>query len=63
MPRLVIKATRFVRTQESNELFNQRGWRPAVDRTTIPSDRKLVGKDKLNTPLFGVELEEWEYGD
>jgi hypothetical protein len=63
MPKLVIKATKFANTPEAREVFDQRGWKPIDDQSTVPANKRLVTKDRLSTPLIDVEMEEWEYGD
>ncbi len=59
--KIIIVATKFDRTQEAWEILNQRGWRPVKDESTVPSEKKLVSRDKRNTPVLDVEWEEWEY--
>lgn len=61
MPKLSIKATRFARTPEADEIFDQVGWKPISDQTIIPDKRKVVSKGRHNTKLIGLEWEEFEY--
>ena len=61
MPKLSIKATKFARTPEADEIFDQVGWKPVFDQTIIPEKRKVVNRGKHNTPLLGLEWEEFQY--
>jgi hypothetical protein len=61
MPKIVIKATRYSRTPEADEIFEQRGWRPVFDQSIIPSKRRIVDKGSRNTPLIDLNWEELEY--
>lgn len=63
MARIVIKAKKFARTPEADEVFEQRGWAPIYDQTAIPKKRKHVDGGKHSTPLIDVAWEEYEYGD
>ena len=62
MRRLIILATKYSNTPEALEIFDQRGWQPIRDLSTIPSKKKLVDKKRHSTPLLDLEWEEWEYG-
>lgn len=61
MPKIVIKATRYSRTPEANEIFEQRGWKPVFDQSTIPSKRRIVDIGSHNTSLIDLGWEELEY--
>ena len=61
MPRISIKATRFTRTPEADDIFDQVGWKPISDQTIIPDKRKIVNRGRQNTPKIGLEWEELEY--
>lgn len=61
MPRIVIKATRYARTPESDEIFEQRGWKPVFDQSIIPSKRRVVDGGNHNTSLIDLGWEELEY--
>lgn len=61
MPRIVIKATRFARTPEADEVFEQRGWKSVFDQSTIPSKRKIVDRGRHGTPLIDLGWEEIDY--
>ncbi len=61
MPRIVIKATKFSRSKEADEVFESRGWKIVYDQTVIPKKRKLVNSDKYDTPLINLISEEYEY--
>lgn len=61
MPRIVIKATKFSRTPEANEVFDSRGWKPVFDQTTIPKKKKTVSTDRYGTPIVELNWEELEY--
>lgn len=61
MKRLVIVATRFRRDSEAQKVFEECGWRPIKDESTIPAKKKLINKNSRRTPLFDLEWEEYEY--
>lgn len=63
MRKLVIVATKYSRTKEAQEVFDQRGWRPIRDESTIPRIKRTVTKDKHSTPLIDLVWEEIEYGE
>jgi len=61
MPKISIKATKFSRTPEADEIFDQVDWKQIYDRTIIPDRRKVVNKGRHNSSLIGVEWEEITY--
>ena len=61
MPKIVIKATRYSRTPEADEIFDQVGWKSVFDQTTIPNKRKTVDKGRHGTSLFDLSWEEINY--
>ena len=61
MPRIVIKATRYSRTPEADEIFEQRGWKLVFDQSIIPSKKRIVDRGNRNTSLINLGWEELEY--
>lgn len=61
MPKIVIKATKFSKTPEANEVFDSRGWKTVFDQTIIPKKKKIVSTYRYGTPIIELNWEEMEY--
>jgi len=59
--RLSILATKFRRTPEADKVFDQRGWRTVYDETVIPKVKEVIRRERKETPLIDLLIEEVEY--
>ncbi|MEM2293041.1 MAG: hypothetical protein QXX41_07165 [Nitrososphaerota archaeon] len=48
--------------EESEKIFERRGWRSVNDQSTPLPGKKQIRKVQHDTPLIRLEIEEYEYG-